>query len=207
MVNYKRSGVLTMNKKGFTLVELMIVVSICVVIGMLVFGTKNGHNNKDNSTTEEVISPVGKALQGDHPLSMIKKNDSYFIVSAGDTDVMVMFCWKMNNGTYALSQLPSSKIRFIFDEYKRIPSIKFRWGTFYSDTSPSSMMVNSVLYAVVTCKKEDCFLGKEKDAKPLMIKDIQTDGIIVQEDSPLTKEVKALDQNKSKWENIWEKEL
>jgi hypothetical protein len=135
-------------------------------------------------------SEMGKILKGEHELARMSTSSTpYFIVDSGSQDACIIFTWKMNDGTYALSQLPSSKIRVAFCETQAVPTIKFRWNTLYRDTSVDSLMGNNVIYSVVTCKKSDWIIREEENFKKDPKKDSEEN--LKENLKPIIKEAKS----------------
>lgn len=59
-----------------------------------------------------------------------------------------------DNSMYAISSLPSTKIRVNFNENIEYPTIKFKWTS--SDSKDiQQLMDNNVLYAVITIREKD----------------------------------------------------
>ena len=105
-------------------------------------------------------------FRGNHKLRKFKVKSekysgwsaSYFIIgghasgSSGEKR-MVSFCWLMNNGEYAMSEIEPYKIRLKIDSTITEPYVKFRW--FHSHSTDVSFITERVNYMVVCCKEED----------------------------------------------------
>lgn len=111
-----------------------------------------------------------KEFSGKHTLRSFKVRESsqssfsasYFLIfggASGSSEQMtkVRFAWKMNSGTYAISEIEANRIRVAFNDTIQTPYI-----TFYSkypdwDEDLNSVMdrINQIGYITVYCKEED----------------------------------------------------
>lgn len=111
------------------------------------------------SNKNQIDSPIAGILAGEHELVRISDNpfSPYFVFWFKDqknAPLTCSFCWQMNDGTYANSALPFSKIKIQFDEYIDKPTIKFRWNRCY-EIPIQEIMDYQVIYAVITIRRED----------------------------------------------------
>lgn len=118
----------------------------------------------------EPPSQAEALLRGEHKLRKmaervdVKSNISAsFFLFVGDlsattqTNISVKFAWEMNDGTYALSSLPLTKIRVKLDERVEAPTIKFRWRPYKccNTAQVQGLMDSYVVYALVTVRERD----------------------------------------------------
>lgn len=112
-------------------------------------------------------SQAGIVLNGEHELRRLattqhtehKASGSFFLFtgdysSSTKHGIRVVFSWRLNDGTYAISSIPIEKIRVNINGNYSSPTIKFRWRR--SDSKDLQYIIdNYVLYAVINCKSED----------------------------------------------------
>jgi hypothetical protein len=146
-----------------TPVLLLAVLVVFGVVGLLTYsGIKSIEKVREPSKSEQLFS-------GTHELRKFKVitetgtkwSSSYFLVAgsaSGKTvsDTRVSFSWKLNNGMYAISELPLSKIRVMINDSIQKPYVKFRWGGMMFNTNQiEDYMNHDVIYMVVYCKESD----------------------------------------------------
>lgn len=90
------------------------------------------------SKTEE--SPLNQIFSGEHELRKMKnfssidsKAGSSFFLFSGNLSaeskgrVYIIFSWKMNDGTYAISRLPIERFRIKLVQTESTPIVKYKW--------------------------------------------------------------------------------
>lgn len=112
-------------------------------------------------------SQAGVMLNGEHELRRLtagtysehKASGSFFLFTGDYSSttkhgIRVVFSWRLNDGTYAISSIPIEKLRVNINANNINPTIKFRWRS--SESKDLQYIIdNYVLYAVITCKSED----------------------------------------------------
>lgn len=93
--------------------------------------------------TEE--SPLNQVFSGEHELRKMKNfstvdskvSSSFFLFSGNLSaeskgEVYVIFSWKMNDGTYAISRLPIERFRIKLVQAESAPIVKYQWRGYQS---------------------------------------------------------------------------
>jgi hypothetical protein len=129
--------------------------------------------------TNETDPKIVEFLGGDRVLrkmtsytgEKIEGSGSFFLFSGsanitGESQISVMFAWRMNDGSYQISSLPLTKIRVKFNDQAESPTIKFvlqKPGPLPDNIDmPKNMETNvqdyldkRVDYAILTVKESD----------------------------------------------------
>jgi len=117
----------------------------------------------DVDLVSSMESKAGRLLAGEHDLYRLSEGTDihgdgvYFMFAGGgsvDSEPIVKFLWKTNEGHYQISTLPATKLRVEFKDVKT-PTIKFRWIPGEYDYTYQQLMDNKVIYAVVTISEKD----------------------------------------------------
>lgn len=148
--------------KGFSLIELLVVFVIIGILASIAFTkfikAKNEAREYIQPTIEKVENKnkIDLYYSGNHDLKktkIIKANndtvESYLILKNNN----VLFYWKNNNNTFTPMSLNFSKVKFEYDEFASVPTIKFRW---YTNTDYIHIEDDrDIIYAVINCKESD----------------------------------------------------
>lgn len=144
--------------------------ALVLVIGVIVFLARDASKEREKQEKERGPSPTEKLLGGTHELRKLNVTDkytatmhgSYFLIGGsisakGEQKTMCMFSFKLNDGDYALAELPVNKIRVRFDSTVTVPYVKFKWGGVWATSTYQldELMRSYIQYMVLVCREED----------------------------------------------------
>lgn len=144
--------------------------ALVLVIWFIVFLAGQATKEREKREQERGPSPTEKLLGGTHELRKLNVTDkytatmhgSYFLIGGsingkGEQKTMCMFSFKLNDGDYALAELPVTKIRVRFDSTVTVPYVKFKWGGVWltSTYRLDELMKSYIEYMVLVCREED----------------------------------------------------
>ena len=151
-----------MNQKGYTLIEIMIIVAI---IGMLAavaipqykrLAERSRASEAGTEYVKKADTRVGKAVEGTHELialsikeiNVMEKSIEWFTID----DENITFSFRNNQNVNVIAKLKMSKLRYEFGADD--PTIKFRWQGSNNTNSMEIIMADYIVYAVLKCKEE-----------------------------------------------------
>lgn len=132
-----------LSKKGFTVVELVIVIAVIAVLSAVLIPTFSSLTKKANLTADQqAVSQMNKILvmeesKGNKPSSLSDVNDileEYNLVPDGYTPLTkdLSFYWDSKNNCIILWDVKNSEVVFPAKDYKDIQALSSDWRVFTS---------------------------------------------------------------------------